>query len=118
MLRKNRRPLRLERLEDRVTPTSNILVTTHSGNNFVIDEVTSEGTLVRTLTPPVNSGTGSRARDIVLAGNGDIHLFNGTFTPQMSTWHAATNTWTDLNASNWSTVNAGGYGGVARWGNY
>src|SRR5438067_1373688 len=117
MLRKNRRPLRLERLEDRVTPTGNILILTHSGGNYVIEEVTQSGALVRTLTPP-SSGGAEWPKDMIVAPNGDIDVFNGTFTPYLSTWHAASGTWTSLTTANWSTPNVGGLAGVACWGSY
>jgi hypothetical protein len=110
--RRHFRP-RVERLEDRVTPAGNFLIT-HGfpGDTQTIEEYTPAGALVSTLTPPQTD----YARDLVVAPNGDIHLFNGTFSPQLSTYHAGA--WTNRTASNWSTVNDLSYGGVATFGDY
>jgi hypothetical protein len=79
-----------------------------------VQEYTPAGVLVRTLTPPQNG----QARDLVVAPNGDIHLFNGTFSLELSTYHAATGSWSSRTASNWSTVNDLSYGGVGAFGDY
>src|SRR5262249_28663320 len=47
-----------------------------------------------------------------------IHLFNGTFAPVLSTYSAATGTWTSRTAPMWSTVNDASFGGLAAYGDY
>ena len=69
---------------------------------------------MRTLTPPQTDDT----RDVIVSPNGDLQLFNGTFSPLLSTYHAATGTWTSRTATNWSTANNVTYGGVAAFGNF
>jgi hypothetical protein len=114
----------LERLEDRVAPAGNILVSTKaasaSTSPAIIREITSAGDVVRTLTlPPAGSGTDAlfpTARDSIVAQNGDIHVFNGTFAPVLSTYSAATSSWSSRTVSDWHPY--GGNGGIAAFGNY
>ena len=74
-LRFRNRP-RVERLEDRVTPAGNILITTPPfGGTYHVKEYTPAGAYVRTLTPPQTDDT----RDVIVSPNGDLQLFNGRF---------------------------------------
>lgn len=63
---------------------------------------------------PVTEG----ARDIVRAENGDIHVFNGTFSPFLSTRRSATGLWEHHTHPGWATVNNVSYGGVGVSGPY
>jgi hypothetical protein len=116
MPRLPRKPLRLERLEDRVTPAGDILVSTLrlSPSSKFVREVTPSGSVVRTLSVPAPTDE----RDVIVAQNGDIDVFNGTFSPQMSTYSATSGAWSSRTTANWSTVNNLTYGGVAAWKNY
>jgi hypothetical protein len=114
---KIRRPLGLERLEDRVTPAGNILVSSLrlSPAGKFLTEVTQAGSVVRTINVP----SPTDQRDIIVAPNGDIDVFNGTFGPVLlSTYGASSGGWSSLTTTNWSTVNNLTYGGVAASGNY
>src|SRR5262249_54853943 len=105
---------RLERLEDRVTPVGNILVSTTNGSVEALKEITPAGALVRTMTLP----SPADAPDIIVAPDGDIYLYNGTFSPQLTMYSAETGLWSSRTTADWSTANNISYGGVACWGDY
>jgi hypothetical protein len=110
--------LKLVCLEERAMPASNILqVTPLWINPIQIREFTPAGDLVRSLDTPSVGGLDS-ARDVVVSPNGDIQLFNGTFSPRLDTYHPDTGTWTGRTTSGWSTVNNLSYGGIAAFGDY
>lgn len=98
------------------TTPGNLLVSNH-GNN-TISEYTRAGQLVQTFTVPRSDPNWSELRDLVQGPDGRIHVFNGTFTPWMTTLDTATGAATHLTAPGWSTVNNVSYGGLARLGSY
>src|SRR5713226_4915445 len=108
----------LERLEERAVPTGNLLLSIWNGTNGKIKEFTSAGALVRTLTTPSVEAPFDQARGMAVEPNGDIVVFNGTFTPQLSILSASTGTWSNRTLAGWSTANNLTYGGVAVFGNY
>ena len=55
---------------------------------------------------------------MTVAPNGDIVVFNGTFSPQLSIYSASAGTWSNRTLAGWSTVNNLTYGGVAAFGTY
>src|SRR5260221_684032 len=116
----SRGPGRRDGREAGVTPAGNILVSNLrlSPSGKFLREVTPAGGIVRTLTVPAPTDE----RDIIVADNGDIDVFNGTFPALgqvlMSTYSATSGTWSSRTTANWSTVNNLTYGGVAAWGNY
>ncbi len=81
-----------------------------------IREYTSAGTRLQTLSRvPAPGGTvpsTEAARDLLYGADGDVYLFNGTFTPTLSRFNVATSTWTQTTAPGWSTVNNTTYGGI------
>ncbi|MEM7412232.1 MAG: PEP-CTERM sorting domain-containing protein [Myxococcota bacterium] len=53
-------------------------------------------------------------RHFVAQGDGLLHVYNGVFDPYLSTYDSATGAWSHETADDWSTVNVGNYGGLAR----
>jgi hypothetical protein len=114
---KSRRQPVFETLEDRLAPAANILVSIDgSYPQQLLKEYTPGGTLVRSLTIPPG-GSQEEARDLVADAAGNIHVYNGTFDPYLSTLSPA-NTWSHRTHSGWSTVNSTTYGGLGLWNNY
>ncbi|MFO0881408.1 MAG: Calx-beta domain-containing protein [Gemmataceae bacterium] len=109
-----KRAVCLEILEQRLAPATSLYVTTPMATTLgtMIREYSSTGQLVRTINVPV---TGEIGRDLVV-DNRQIHLFNGTFSPNLSTYDAATASWSNTTTPGWSTVNNLSYGGIARTG--
>ena len=60
----------------------------------------------------------SDARDVVVGTAGQAYVYNGTFTPSLSTLDPVAGTWASTTLSGWSTVNNVSYGGVAAFGPY
>ena len=80
-----RSSLRLLPLEDRLTPALDVLAVTAPNNGPpAVTEYAPDGSVVRVLTPPPTDDN----RDVAVSPNGDIQLFNGTFSPELSTYHA------------------------------
>src|SRR5262245_6278828 len=112
-----RRPLSLERLEDRLAPSANILVSVDgSYPQQQFREYTPSGALVRTVVVPPG-GAAEDARDLVADASGNVYLYNGTFDPYLSTYSTG-GTWSHRTYSGWSTVNNTSYGGIGLSGSY
>jgi len=110
------RKLELERLEDRLAPAGNILVSTNGpGLQQLLQEYTPGGTLVQAVEIPP-AGAWEDARDLVADAAGNILVYNGTFDPYLSTYAAGA--WNHQTYSGWSTVNNVSYGGIGLFGNY
>src|SRR5262245_52989420 len=113
------RRLRLEHLEERLSPAANLLVTTSiATTEQVLREFTSSGELVRTASLPVVSGTYEPGRDLVYDASGKVHAYLGTFDPTLGTYTLDGGGWTQRTHSGWSTVNTISNGGIAQWGDY
>jgi hypothetical protein len=110
----------LARLEDRLAPAGNLLVTTAgSYPQQFLKEYTPSGSLVRTVNvPPPPGSSGDTARDLVQDAGGKVYVYNGTFTPALATYNPGTSAWTQQQYSGWSTVNNVSYGGVGLYQNY
>ncbi|MEO9592229.1 PEP-CTERM sorting domain-containing protein [Rhodopirellula bahusiensis] len=93
-----------------VLGAGNLIVTDSASNS--VREFTFGGSLVQsfTLTPP--DGSSETLRGLKVDANGNLQVFNGTFSPVLSTIDVTTGTQTDR-SGNFSTVNALGYGKVA-----
>src|SRR5437762_1901022 len=111
---------RLEGLEDRLAPSvTSLYVTTQtaSGSGSVLEELTPSGVLVRSVSIPIAGGT-EYARDLAVTGN-QVRVYNGTFSPQLSTYDGASGAWTSTTGPvGWSTVNNVSYGGLAVLGGF
>jgi hypothetical protein len=99
------------------------------GNVLVSDEVfsgsgrvrefTPAGALVRTFTYPVSPPADFQPRDIVVDVNHNIQIYNGTFTPVLTTLDPVSgNVVSNTPFTGWSTVNNTTYGGLAAAGKY
>ncbi len=114
-LSKKARRLHLEHLEDRVVLAANILATLESGGSQLLQEFTPDGTLLSSnVIPP--GGSAGDARDLTVGPAGDIHVFNGTSNPYLSTHDAATSTWSHTTFAGWSASSTNG--GIGAIGNY
>jgi hypothetical protein len=96
----------------------NVLISTSN----VLYEFTLAGAPVQSF--PIPYGGGARpgtesARDISAdTSTGDVHVYNGTFSPYMSTLAPAAGTWGHQTYAGWNTVNNGSFGGIAFMGAY
>lgn len=77
-----------------------------------LKQFTPEGNLVQSKAIPNNVETDD-TRDVVVGKNGLIHVFNGTFSPFLSTYDSTAETWTHRTFADWSTINNVTYGGIA-----
>ncbi len=98
------------------TTPGNLLVSNHANNT--ISEYTRAGQLVQAFTLPRSDPNWAELRDIVQGLDGRIHVFNGTFTPWMTTLDPVTGSTSHLSTPGWSTVNNVSYGGIARLGSF
>jgi hypothetical protein len=98
--------------------SGNILISTSE----VLYEYTIGGVFVQSFPIPDGSGAipnPDTARDAAMkTGTDQIHVFNGTFSPSLSTLDATTSLWTHQTFAGWSTVNNVSYGGIAVGGRY
>lgn len=99
-------------LADPHTP-GNLLISTEN----VIYETTPDGTVVGAHAAQYPGGSypaTESARDLVVDGDGIVHLYNGTFSPYLSSRDpvAGNPTWTHQTYTDWKTVNNGSYGGI------
>ena len=97
---------------DAVVP-DNLLISTEN----VIYETTSDGQVVQTFLTQYPGGSypsTEYARDIAVDDDGIVHVYNGTFSPYMSSLdpRAAVPTWTHQTYPNWNTANNLSYGGI------
>lgn len=98
------------------TTPGNLLVT--DLGTGVLSEYTRTGSLVQQFTIPPADGYWRDLRDVVQGIDGRIHMFNGTFSPALSTLDPTTGAITNRMFEGWSTVNNISYGGIAVQGNY
>jgi len=102
----------------------NILVNqAHVSGPYFVYEYTPGGSLVQTIeipwpgtTPPGPGDT--PPHDLVIDGAGLLHLFNGSFTPYLSTYNPGTETWNHYTASGWGATAGIGSGGIASFGDF
>src|SRR5258708_5340995 len=114
------RRLEFERLEDRNLLSGDLLLTAQDPGVIVyrLLEYTQAGSLVSsTLIPPASSEY-QDARGLTVDSSSNIDIYNGTFTPYLSTYVAASHTWTKQTFAGWDTIGNGSYGGVAAYQNF
>lgn len=96
--------------------SNNILVST----NNVLYEYTPAGSFVQSFQIPDGAGTipnSDTARDVAIKdGATEAYVYNGTFTPSMSTLDSSTGSWTHDTFAGLSTVNNISFGGIAAGG--
>lgn len=81
-------------------------------NTGVLREYTPAGSIVRSWSFPDFSGGFFDLRGVAVAPSGEVHAYNGTFTPQLSTLVPTTGAISSRAFAGWSTVNNISYGGV------
>ena len=80
-------------------------------------ETTPDGQIVQSIPTEYPGGSypaTEYARDIAIDNRGIVHVYNGTFTPYMSSYDpaAAIPTWTHRTFPGWATANNASYGGI------
>ena len=68
--------------------------------------------------PPNNSFSFDQARDLVVDQDGNVLLYNGTFTPSLLSGNATDGVVDQLQFAGLSTINNTTFGGIAREGNF
>jgi len=119
--RKSFRP-QLESFEERVLLAGDLLVVVQDPGTSVyrLQEYQQAGAIVnsRLIPYPPGSTDVPDARGLSIDPSGNVDIFNGTFTPYLSTYFPATQTWSHKTTSGWSTINNATYGGVATFNNF
>jgi hypothetical protein len=109
-----RTKLAVETLEDRLTPANLLVSTDGPYPQELLREYTPQGQLINSVVIPPG-GPQEEARDLVATSDGNIHVYNGTFDPYLSTY-SLSGAWTHRTHPGWSTVNSVTYGGLATFG--
>ncbi len=95
-------------------PTAN--ATEFSPGNLLVQaeseirEYDRAGNLLQSI--PLDVVGDSGARDLTLDAEGNVHVYNGTFDPVLSTFDPIAMTFSQRTALGWSTANNGSYGGI------
>lgn len=103
-----------------LTP-GNILITDASpvpGQPNLLQEYTRNGVLVRSIEIPDFTGGSREIRDLVVDINGNVQIYNGTFTPRLTTYDPVTDSQTHTVFANWNSANNVTFGGAAAWKNF
>jgi len=88
-------------------------------NTSVLREYTPTGTLVQTFSVPIAPGGDAYARGIATDVSGNAQIYNGTFSPFLTTLNSAgSGSFSNHTFSGWSTVNDIYFGGLVVNGNY
>lgn len=109
-----RRRLFAQSLEDRRMLAANILVSTEISGQQQMVEYDSSGGLVQQTPIPAGNATAEKARDLLLADDGQVHIFNGTNQPSLSSLDPVSGSWSHLTMPGWSTFSHSSYGGIGR----
>lgn len=88
------------------------LAIVESDAEFLTFRTTTGAVLQQVVIPPGTSSS-EVPRALAIDEQGRVHIYNGTFTPQLSTYNPATGLWSHMSAPNWNTVNNVYYGGIA-----
>ncbi len=100
------------------TPGDILVSTTTSESVQTLREYTPTGTLVQTYFVPTAPGGDSFNRGIATDSSGNVQIYNGTFSPYLTTLNPTANTLTNHTFTGWSTINNLSFGGIAVNGNY
>ncbi len=111
MPRRNRR-LRAENLEERRLLAANLYVTSEISGQQWMGEYDPQGSLVEQISIESPGATIERARDLIVAEDGNIHFYNGTDNPYLSSLDPTSETWTHQTTAGWSTFSHASYGGI------
>jgi hypothetical protein len=91
--------------------TGDLLVS--DGSQHAIYEYTPDGSRVQTIDVPPTPNRYNRGAAVDDAG--DIQVYNGTFTPTLSTCNPTTGAWVNHSYPGWSTIGSLSFGGVAAY---
>lgn len=89
----------------------NILVM--DADTYTIREYTTGGALVQSFSVAPNGAIPEAARDLTVDAANNIHVYNGTFSPNLTTIDQATGSQATHTGVGFSTANTSGYGGIA-----
>jgi hypothetical protein len=96
----------------------NILVDDENTTTSTILEYTPSGSLVQTFTVPNAPQGDQQARGIAVDGNGNIEVYNGTFSPFLTTLNLSTGAViANGTLAGWSTDSNPAFGGLAAYAN-
>lgn len=101
-----------------VLGTGNVLVAMEER----LFEYTRAGVLVTEI--PVMESTGTvpdiseHLRDVIVDPAGRVHIFNGTFSPVLSSFETGTGAWQHNAFTDWAIANNGSYGSAVAFGDY
>jgi len=101
-----------------LTPGDILVSSTNNLQTNVLREYTPTGTLVQTFSVPTAPGGDAYIRGIATDTSGNVQIYNGTFSPYLTTLDPSTSTFTNHTLSGWSTVNNIYYGGLVVDGNF
>ncbi len=101
------------------TPGDILVSSTTDLQTSILREYTPTGTLVQTFSVPIAPGGDAYARGIATDAAGNVQIYNGTFSPYLTTLNpAGSGSFSNHTFSGWSTVNDIYFGGVVVNGNY
>ena len=100
------------------TPGDILVSSTTDLQTSVLREYTPTGTLVQTFSVPIAPGGDSYIRGIATDTSGNAQIYNGTFSPYLTTLDPTTGTFSNHTLGGWSTINDIYFGGVVVNGNY
>lgn len=85
--------------------------------SYKATEYNLQGGIIQTFSIPQPPGQTEylNPRDMAFTNSNQLHIYNGTFNPYLSSYDSSSDTWTNRTSSGWSTVNNGSYGGIAAW---
>jgi hypothetical protein len=101
-----------------LTPGDILVSSTTDLHTNVLREYTPTGTLVQTFSVPIAPGGDAFIRGIATDTSGNVQIYNGTFSPYLTTLDPSTSTFANHTFSGWSTVNDIFFGGMVVNGNY
>jgi hypothetical protein len=101
-----------------LTPGDILVSSTNNLQTNVLREYTPTGTLVQTFSVPTAPGGDAFIRGIATDTSGNVQIYNGTFSPYLTTLNPSTSTFANHTISGWSTINNIYYGGLVVDGNY
>jgi hypothetical protein len=115
-----RGPLRLETLEGRILLAGNLLADLQVPGQgaYNLREYTPQGALVSSHPVPAAPSGELEARGLSVGPDGNVNIYDGTFTPALATYTPATDSFAFQTFPGWSTVNNISYGEVAAYGHF
>lgn len=101
-----------------LTPGDILVSSTQDLQTNVLREYTPTGSLVQTFSVPIAPGGDSFIRGIATDSAGNVQIYNGTFSPYLTTLNPSSDSFSNHTLSGWSTINNIYFGGIAVNGNY